>query len=415
MNWRKMIKKGVTFIGLDGLFAGDGSNPAFGGPTRTTADELWGVPAMAELERLALQHPLAARCVRILSTGLLEAPTRVGRRTGRGWTDLETVHPVLRLLDNPNQAMTWSDLARHMVGNYLASGAAYVWKWRTTGGKLWGQQPSRLDGNLRHEVRGELWPVPASWVRLIPGQGRELVDHYELRVPGRGGVIRVAPNDLFAWREPDFRDLTGASSPLKSIYRNLRLDFTAEDYLAETLVNSRLPGVKVIQRDGFTDTQKEEIRAVFDERFGVGRRGRPIFIEGEQADIQTLPALEDLGQPNLSAYNETRICLAFGVPPILAGCWVGLRHSPWSNIGEARKTFSQYTLIPLWLSLGEALTRGLLRQEGEPELEVYFHTGDVAALQPDLLQNAERAAKLAEAGIATREQAAVVAGLEVPA
>ena len=60
----------------------------------------------------------------------------------------------------------------------------------------------------------------------------------------------------------------------------------------------------------------------------------------------------------------------------------------------------------------DTLTRGLLRNEGEPRIEIRFDLSRIPELQKDLNQRTERAALLLEAGAITRNMALQMAGLE---
>src|SRR4029434_10887296 len=63
---------------------------------------------------------------------------------------------------------------------------------------------------------------------------------------------------------------------------------------------------------------------------------------------------------------------------------VGLENSPWSKYEEARLSFYQDTITPLWARLDGALSRSLLPEfETKPNISLEFDTSVVPAMAED--------------------------------
>jgi hypothetical protein len=73
--------------------------------------------------------------------------------------------------------------------------------------------------------------------------------------------------------------------------------------------------------------------------------------------------------------------MAFGVPPIIAGAKVGLDRSTFANYGEARKSFWQDTLSPVYKRIQDKLNSGLAPEFGDKTLNVKCDLSAVQALQ----------------------------------
>ena len=74
----------------------------------------------------------------------------------------------------------------------------------------------------------------------------------------------------------------------------------------------------------------------------------------------------------------------YGVAPIVLGWKVGLENSPWSQMGEARQSVYEETIIPRWNEFTRRITRQLLPQEERREgLMFQFDLTNIAALRAD--------------------------------
>jgi HK97 family phage portal protein len=356
------------------------------------ANEIWQNKTTPELEQLYELQLVVYACIRKICVCAQEAPLRMGAQKRGGWRDLPN-HSLQGLLNQPNPRMSYAEFQWHFFLHWLATGTSHVWKWRNFTG-----EPN------------ELWPLPTSWVKpVVDAHGN--AQGYEV-FQGGGKWLRVPDRDMITVRFPDPRNLTAGLGPLQAALRDVQTDEARGDYIVEMLENARTPGLILKQPGYWSEEQKSEVRELFTSGLGKGRRGKPIFLEGEGATIEQQAPLKDLDWPGLSALSETRICAAFQVPPILIGLRSGLENATYSNYEMAEKSFYQGTMAPLWSLVDAAFTRGLLRDEGEQNdaLQCYHDTGDVRALQDDEAEIADRAVKLFSAGLITRNRAREIVG-----
>ena len=211
---------------------------------------------------------------------------------------------------------------------------------------------------------------------------------------------------------PDPRHPLQYCGPLQAASRDTQVDEERGNYLFEMLVNMHAPGAILTQPDGWTPEQKAEARAILMEKIGQGNRGSPVFLSGEDAKFETVAPLKDLDWPGITGLSETRICAAYGVPPIIISLQSGLRHGTYSNYEQAIKAFYQGIMPPLWTMIADAFTRDLLLKEGDPVNRFNFDFSRIPQLQEDATARAERATNLLTSGVATRNEARAMVNLE---
>jgi HK97 family phage portal protein len=250
------------------------------------------------------------------------------------------------------------------------------------------------------------------------------IKYYKIRTGASGQTKDVDVEDMLVCLFPDPQDLNSGLSPLEAATRDYCLDRKRENYLGEMLTNVPVPGMVLFQPEGWTADQKRDIRAVLSDRVGAKaqRRGSPIFMEGEQANLMIPEPMKDLDWPGLSTMSEARICAAFGVPPIIVGVRAGLDASTYSNYEQALKAFYAMTINPLWtffalqwsvgLLWGETWGRVKLPLAERMEYHFGFDTSDVNELKEDESKTIEKANDLFGGSLCTRNEGRQMVGLD---
>jgi len=365
------------------------------------ADNVWKSYSKKQREEAYGICSLIFACVREICTSLVEARPEIGIEQDGVWEPVEG-HQTLDLLRDPNPDYDYSDLMQYIGARLMLTGESFTWKWRDKGGML-----------------RELWPLPTNMVEVAyamltqeQSPASRLVAGYGVKQGGGKKNLPVAVEDMAYTRFIDPAKTTGGIGPMQAAIRDYQLDIERSDYLVEMLTNLKVPGIKIKSASVLTPEMRQDMRGYLHDTIGKGKRGNPIFIEGPDVDMELLAPLKDLDWPGLTSLTETRICMAFGVPPILIGSRAGLDRSTYSNYGEARQSFYQETMIPFWRSLGAMLTRCLLRHEGEDRLEVRFDTGEIDALQENATERAQRAEIGMRSGLMLRNEGRALLGLD---
>jgi len=381
--------------------AGPGWEVVFGQNNPTdwqNANAIWDQLTSAQLEVIYRNSALVYGCVREVTTTLAEAPLTVGREVDGEWEIVP--HPLDAIFDAPTPDYDYNEWLYLFCSRLLLTGRSFIWKFRQASGMI-----------------GELWPLPTNMVKPIRGTAEDrgqvisrLVRGYEIN-QGFNQTPKMAPAvDMTDARFPDPARTDGGVGPMQAASRDYQLDRGREDYLIEMLTNLKVPGMVVRSSLPVPTSEKDAIRADLHNRAGHGARGGPVFLSGPDADIKMLAPLADMDWPGFAGMEESRICMAFGVPPILVGARVGLESATYSNYGQARKSFYTETMSPLWAAIQGVLTRSLLRHEGDDALEIRFDLTDVAGLQEDANEIAVRASTLFSGGIITLNQARALIG-----
>jgi phage portal protein BeeE len=349
----------------------------------------WETRDNRQLEALYGNQDLVFAGVRKLATCARIAPARVAVRNADGeWADITL--PQLRddLLDFPNAQQTWSEYVDFRVMCLTITGVSWVLKIRNNAGDI-----------------DELHPFPTSWLRKRQGR-------YYLRQSNQHEIL-VPAEDLMACGFADPRHPGQYVGPIQVADKNLQVDEERHNTLGEMLRNAHYPGMILYQPEGYTDSQKRDIRRTLRDRIGPGRRGAPLFMSGEDADVKFPAPLADLDWPGLSGMTETRVCAILGIPPQILGVRAGEASKTYANYEQANKSFHRETIVPLWDMLAIADSRGILWNEGiQRNIQIYYDTSAIEALQEDQSARVERATKLWQSGLSSLNECRQMAGLD---
>ena len=361
------------------------------------ADGVWKNYSEAQRQDIAAKHALVYACISAIADRVPEAPLEVGRDEADGWK-VDAGHYLNGVLAAPNVIMTWADVERFCVANLLAAGEMYLWELRDDAGQI-----------------AEVWPLPAAWVTPVWTDSTDVpIARYEIPQQGKDPLRIPVVNMTYA-RFIDPRNYKQSLAPLTAASREVQTDMGRQDYVIEMLTNLNVPGLAVFTEKPLTTQQQADLKAKLADVVGPGRRGSTVHLSGQNARVEAIAPLKDLDWPGLNAIDESRICAAFKVPPVVVGARIGVEKSAqFANYSTALRHFYTGTMKPMWLFLGSALTRGLVVQEpleDDKAVELRYDLTDVQGLQEDSDKRAERATSLFSTGVATLGQAVELAGL----
>lgn len=356
------------------------------------ASSIWRPLSEPEMEFKYQQQVVVYGCVSFLCGALTEATPLVGIQTKKGWEDLDD-HPALELLNDPNPEMHRGEFLNHFYAHLLLTGKSYVWKWRNGYGEA-----------------SELWPLPSSWVKPIRDKDG-LIIAYKV---GNNKEL-VDPRNMIRCILPDPSNPREGVSPLSAASRDIQMDDERTDYFVEMLANNKQPGVVLNVGGDASTEQVTDMKNLLVQRFGKGNRGRPMVLYGKESKLEISKAMEQLDWAGTSNLSETRICSAYGVPPMLINLRAGHDASTFANFAESKRACYEGTVARYWTIGGHAFTKGLIRDEetgARPKEELYFNTDDVPALNEDKDKKSARVIEEFKAGLRTRNEAREVIGLE---
>jgi len=284
-----------------------------------------GSSFLSNVEHGYARNELVYACITERATSIPDAPLRVYDALGRKSEPLED-HPVRRLISKPNPLMTDVELDEMLELHKCLAGNAF-----------WEVVPDRAGRPV------ELWPLRPDLMKVK--RGRNTVSYgYS---PDGGG--QYVPVDVIHFRMTSPLDPLGGMAPMRAALRGTALDNEATNYVTALLQNHAIPGVAITMgtlEEALDESTTNRLTEKWKQKFGGRRRGEPAFLQAGM-DVKELgSSLKDMEFPDLRTISESRICMSFGVPPILVGAKVGLDRSTFANYKEARASFWEETLIP---------------------------------------------------------------------
>lgn len=337
-------------------------------------------------------------CVRALTFSFPEPPMIVYEQTVNGEQPVASNHPLQQLIRKPNDDMGEAELMQFVITYAAIGGNIYLWKERNAGGRVIA-----------------LWPFSDGDMSPIPGHSTSegIVGGYEFD-PGDGNKITLAKRDVIHWKwmiDPDqpWRGMGAIAAAVKDVSS----DTESSRYMYALLKNDAIPRVAVtlVPGDELTDAKAKRLRAAWKSKYGGENAGEIAFLEAGMT-IQKLGLnMQELDIAALKDIPESRICASFGVPPVIAGLSVGLKRSDYGD-GQARKSFTETTLVALWRNFASEMQNGLADEFGGG-LAMRFDLIQVRALQENMNELWSRIDKAVAGGYLTRAEARRALGYTV--
>lgn len=371
------------------------------------ADDLWG--GMSQRGHLASysQVVLIMACVNRIVQSFREAPPEIGRLSPNGEWEATKDHPILRLLATPNPDMTRSQFNEYRLIQKLTAGESYVWEIRNSIGEV-----------------VELWPLPPHWVRPVlaksmqdgHGNGR-LISHFDVSFPGKTAPVSIPARDIIWDRFIDPADLSGSLSPLTAAHHAIRLGAEKDNYILEMLENYEVPPVVYETDKELNPRDRENLRAMLKQVMGKDgqKRGSSLLLDNSIKATALTPPLKDLDWPGLSSMTDSQICSVYGVPPLLVHTRMSQENTPLSspNLEAAEQLFYRGTMMAVWASDAEIITRWLLWEEGYADEEMRYDLSPIRAFMDDLAELTSHCKDAVMASIMTINEARQKLGLPV--
>jgi HK97 family phage portal protein len=192
-------------------------------------------------------------------------------------------------------------------------------------------------------------------------------------------LIRSAP----AWYDPP---------PLVAALGATESDTAQTDYVRAFFENGGVPPGLLSYDIPLSQEKRDEIREKWLSAYG-NRHGRQhgIGVMDVHTTYQKTGAqLDELQSQTLRSVAESRICMVFGVPPLIVYAYVGLLRATYANLGEAWRGFWDATMSPMFKELRDFWTWSLLtefedeRDIREENVRLAYDMSTVAALVEDV-------------------------------
>jgi phage portal protein BeeE len=329
-----------------------------------------------------MRNPVVHRAVRLIS----EAASAVPWLLYEGAAELDD-HPLLKLLDRPNQRQAGASFLEVLYGHLLIAGNAYVELIEAGGDmrELHLLRPDRVsvatdsagwpvaldyrEGSARRKV-----PLGVSALRQAQGEGASALRQAQGEGPSTGSG--AAHLTLFHPLDDHY-----GFPPLEAALMALDTHNAAGRWNKALLDNSARPSGALVyapkEGGNLTDEQFDRLKAELEEGYaGTTRAGRPLLLEGglDWKAMGMTPKDMDFIEAKHSASRD--IALAFGVPPMLLGI---PGDNTYANYQEANRAFYRLTVLPLVARTAKDLSAWLAPVFGG-ELRLWFDADRIEGL-----------------------------------
>lgn len=276
-----------------------------------------------------------------------------------------------------------------------------------------------------YKVKGKLgdhigyFPFSDGFVTPKADPATGMLSHYSLARNGK--KVRVEKDEIvhLRWPSIDPGNWLKSVSPLLQLSQDAETDNYFARAINSVLKNDATPKTAYfmdadaakqgVEKLGSLQAVIEFVKQKWKEAFGGENLGSlGIFMGGK---IERLGMnFEELNSEPLRKLPEARIAGVLKVPPIIAGLSVGLEAATYSNYIQARLTFVQDRLCPLWTQWADTLGKSL--SDSDNPVTLVFDTSKVIALQDSRLEAEKRVIDKYKAKLITRNEARTELGYE---
>jgi HK97 family phage portal protein len=277
-------------------------------------------------------------------------------------------HPLLDLFEHPNPFMSRYQLIAATIMFRAVAGSAYLEIVRSASGRP-----------------VELWPLRPDRMFVIPDRQRH-IGGWEYRLEHE--VFHLPPEDVIQLRTRNAVDDWYGLPPLAVCAERVDTDAMMRNFTLGFFRNGAVPAGLLQITKQVTAAERQLIRDKFRGETGGPQNWHQMLVL-DQTEARYTPMGMPLGQagivlPDLDEISEARIAMSFGVPLELVGARLGMIHGNRSTTQQARATFWDETLIPLYSEIASDLSRGLLDEPGTQGLDyLEFDLSTVKALAED--------------------------------
>ena len=234
-----------------------------------------------------------------------------------------------------------------------------------------------------------------------------------------GVSYKIQNKDIIHFRYGrDPNDLRLGRSPVASVLREIATDNNASTTAFALMRNGPIPAMILgpDANDLAVDISPDDAKTVkrkLQEDFTSDNAGNVAVMTGPYKMDRVSWSPEELTLDTIRRLPEERITAALGINAMVLGLGAGLERSTYQNYERSQQQAWEDGMIPLLKQLAEVITFSLMYEYPETQEGDYFEfdVSNVRALADDLDSAAKRAELLYTSGIATLEEAKLIAGL----
>lgn len=266
-------------------------------------------------------------------------------------------HPILTMLDQPNDSQSFSDFLKNAIGYKLLTGNSYIY----------GLKPEF--GVNKDKIIG-LTVLPSQLMNII---GNQTVDYYNIS----GSNTRLEKESVLHLKywNPDWNSglqLYG-QSPLKAALKVLDLNNTAYQSLNEITTNKGAYGMMYDESGTLDPDQMQQLK----DKFQSASANEIMMVSAKLGFTQFGLPTEDLQILEQMNMNLRDLCNIYGVSSILLG---DDTQKTYSNYEQAEKSLIYNVIVPELTALKDSLNKWLLPAYNKAEGKEYYIDFDITVL-----------------------------------
>lgn len=337
------------------------------------------------------KNELIFACIAKTANAASQVNLRVyDNRSGKELSD----HPLRKLIEKPNPFMSEFDFW-----------SAVIIFLRLAGESFWEKERNAFGEAVA------LWPLRPDWVEVVPDE-KNFIGHYLYKVPGQPAQ-RLEVQDVLAFKDFDPLNQYRGFPRAAVAARVGDVDNSTTDLIKLFFESGGVPMGIISSKQKLLDAHVADIRRRWLERYGGWKNWTvPAVLDVESTYQRTGLTFEEMGFEVLDARNEARICMVLDVPPILLSAKIGLDRSTYSNYKEARLSWWQDSLLPLFASFQDVIDNGLVAEQFDSDrIKAQWDTSGVHAFQEMEAERWNRAISALSSGGITVDEFRAALGL----
>lgn len=201
--------------------------------------------------------------------------------------------------------------------------------------------------------------------------------------------IALTVDEVVHWSPiPDPSASFRGMSWVQSVVHEVQTDLAATDAKLRFFENGMTPNLVVkFPPEVLTKEHFENLRDSMESTHAGSRNAYKTLYLAAGADATVVGAdIKSAGLKDVQGGDETRICAAGRVPPVIVGLSEGLQSATYSNYGQARRQFADGWARPTWRSACAALSKAVAVPAG---CELWYDDRSIAFLREDAKEAAD--------------------------
>lgn len=308
----------------------------------------WPETSFDSLNRYSRKSELVYACIEKKAQAACDPVLVVERVNADGeWEPVEG-HAAAMLMKRPNPYEDGGSFMRAWIAAENTAGIFYAEKIMSGAGQIASLYPL-LPDRMTYQTRME--------------NNNLVIDYYEYQT-GAGTPIKFKPEELIIRRKHGLGSVFHDLSPLQVAIASVDASIASTDYVRAFYNNDGTPsGILKITGRRLSDDEAQHLQQKWKSNYSRNGKNRGgVAILDDAADYAVIGSrLSELDSESLTSIDESRICMAFGVPPILIGAYVGLVHvNQRASVKEAQADFWMNTMSPELKQIRQWLTYNVL-------------------------------------------------------